>query len=155
MPFLRGRLDVAAELITTGKVRALLISGDAGGGSGDEVRVMREYLARKGVDPARMVVDPYGLDTYDTCRRAHDVYGVRKALLVSQELHLHRAVTRGRKRHGRRCGTGRPRIRPRRTTRCAPRCADPPTIGGFSACQRVLTCILDQVMRRSKIGFPR
>ncbi|GAA3224431.1 vancomycin high temperature exclusion protein [Dactylosporangium siamense] len=93
MPFLKGRLDVAARLLATGKVKALLISGDAQGGSGDEVRVMREYLAGQGVDPARMVVDPHGLDTYDTCRRAHDVYGVTKALLVSQELHLHRAVT--------------------------------------------------------------
>jgi vancomycin permeability regulator SanA len=93
MPFLRGRLDVAAQLVLTGKVKALLISGDAGGSSGNEVRVMRDYLAAKGVDPARMVVDPHGLDTYDTCRRAHDVYGVTKALLVSQDLHLHRAVT--------------------------------------------------------------
>jgi vancomycin permeability regulator SanA len=93
MPFLKGRLDIAAQLITTGKVKALLISGDAHGGSGNEVRVMREYLAGQGVDPARMVVDPYGLDTYDTCRRAHDVYGVNRALLVSQDLHLHRAVT--------------------------------------------------------------
>ncbi|MGI5181395.1 SanA/YdcF family protein [Dactylosporangium sp. CA-152071] len=93
MPFLKGRLDVAAQLLTSGKVKALLISGDAQGGSGDEVRVMRDYLAGKGVDPARMVVDPHGLDTYDTCRRARDVYGVTKAILVSQELHLHRAVT--------------------------------------------------------------
>ncbi|GAA2578635.1 hypothetical protein GCM10010399_05470 [Dactylosporangium fulvum] len=93
MPFLKGRLDTAIDLLTAGKVRALLVSGDARGGSGDEVRVMREYLAGRGVDPARMVVDPYGLDTYDTCRRAHDVYGVSRALLVSQELHLHRAIT--------------------------------------------------------------
>lgn len=93
MPFLKGRLDVGAELLRTGKVKALLISGDAHGGSGDEVRVMQDYLVGQGVDPSRVVVDPYGLDTYDTCRRAHDVYGVRRALLVSQELHLHRAVT--------------------------------------------------------------
>jgi len=93
MPFLRGRLDTAAQLITTGKVRALLISGDAHGGSGNEVRVMRAYLVGLGVDPGQLVVDQFGLDTYDTCRRAHDVYGVTRALLVSQDLHLHRAVT--------------------------------------------------------------
>ena len=93
MPFLKGRLDVGAELLRTGKVKALLISGDAHGGSGDEVRVMQDYLVGQGIDPSRVVVDPYGLDTYDTCRRAHDVYGVRRALLVSQELHLHRAIT--------------------------------------------------------------
>ncbi|WP_433209778.1 SanA/YdcF family protein [Dactylosporangium sp. CS-047395] len=93
MPFLRNRLDKAAALVTAGKVKALLISGDAHSGSGNEVRVMSDYLARHGVEPSRVVLDPYGLDTYDTCRRAHDVYGVHRALLVSQDLHLYRAVT--------------------------------------------------------------
>ncbi|MBT8227366.1 MAG: DUF218 domain-containing protein [Dactylosporangium sp.] len=36
--------------------------------------------------------DPFGFDTYDTCRRARDVYGVRRALLVTQSYHLPRAV---------------------------------------------------------------
>jgi vancomycin permeability regulator SanA len=93
MTLLRGRLDRAVELLKSGKVRALLLSGDEHGGSGDEVRVMRDYLVEHGADPARLVLDPYGLDTYDTCRRAHDVYGVNTALLVSQSLHLHRAIT--------------------------------------------------------------
>jgi vancomycin permeability regulator SanA len=93
MTFLRNRLDTAAALVTAGKVKALLISGDAGGGSGNEVRVMSAYLAARGVEPAQLVIDPHGLDTYDTCKRAHDVYGVSKALLVSQKLHLYRAVT--------------------------------------------------------------
>ncbi|WP_426504989.1 SanA/YdcF family protein [Dactylosporangium sp. McL0621] len=93
MTFLRNRLDKAAALVAAGKVKALLISGDAHGGSGNEVRVMGDYLARHGVEPSRVVVDPYGLDTYDTCRRARDVYGVTRALLVSQDIHLYRAVT--------------------------------------------------------------
>ena len=93
MPFLRGRLDVGAQLLRDGKAKAMLISGDRTGGSGDEVGVMRAYLLGLGVDEARLVVDPYGLDTYDTCRRARDVYGVRRALLVSQALHLPRTVT--------------------------------------------------------------
>jgi vancomycin permeability regulator SanA len=93
MTFLRNRLDTAATLITSGKVKALLISGDAHGGSGNEVRVMSGYLAQHGVEASRIVVDPYGLDTYDTCKRAHDVYGVNRALLVSQDIHLYRAVT--------------------------------------------------------------
>ncbi|GAA4262949.1 hypothetical protein GCM10022255_103070 [Dactylosporangium darangshiense] len=93
MSFLRNRLDAAAALVSSGKVKALLISGDAHGGSGNEVKVMSDYLAAHGVDPSRIVVDPYGLDTYDTCRRAHDVYGVNRALLVSQDIHLYRAVT--------------------------------------------------------------
>jgi vancomycin permeability regulator SanA len=93
MSFLRNRLDTGAALVASGKVKTLLISGDAHGGSGNEVRAMSEYLAARGVDPSRLVLDPYGLDTYDTCRRARDVYGVTRALLVSQDAHLYRAVT--------------------------------------------------------------
>jgi vancomycin permeability regulator SanA len=93
MPLLTGRLQVSAQLVREGRVKALLVSGDAHGGSGNEVAVMRAYLVSHGVDPARIVVDPYGHDTYDTCRRAYDVYGLRRALLVTQPLHLPRAVT--------------------------------------------------------------
>jgi vancomycin permeability regulator SanA len=93
MPFLAGRLDTGAELLDRGKARAMLISGDSSGSSGDEVWVMRDYLVARGVDMRRVVSDPHGLDTYDTCRRAREVYGVTRALLVSQSLHLPRAVT--------------------------------------------------------------
>ncbi|MGC9669308.1 SanA/YdcF family protein [Planosporangium sp. 12N6] len=92
MPFLRGRLDTAAGLVRSGRATAVLVSGDAHGGSGDEVTAMSRYLADHGVPERRIVADGYGLDSYDTCRRAHDVYGVRRALLVSQGFHLPRAV---------------------------------------------------------------
>src|SRR5215468_4412128 len=91
--FLRGRLDTAAALVRDGRVTAVLVSGDAHGGSGDEVSVMSRYLTVHGVAARRIVADGAGLDSYDTCRRAHDVYGVHRALLVSQAYHLHRAVT--------------------------------------------------------------
>jgi vancomycin permeability regulator SanA len=92
-PFLRGRLDTAAELVRAGKARAVLVSGDAHGRSGNEIAAMTAYLVGRGVPAGRIVGDGDGLDSYDTCRRARDVYGVRKALLVSQRFHLPRAVT--------------------------------------------------------------
>ena len=93
MPFLDGRLDVAAQLLTSGKVKALLISGDAQGGSATRSASCGTiWRARASIRPGWSSTRD-GPDTYDTCRRAHDVYGVTKALLVSQELHLHRAVT--------------------------------------------------------------
>jgi vancomycin permeability regulator SanA len=54
---------------------------------------MTRYLAARGVPADRIVADPHGLDTYDTCARAYRVFGVRRALLVSQSFHLPRAVT--------------------------------------------------------------
>ena len=93
MPFLRGRLDTAAWLVEHGRARVLLVSGDATGGSGNETAVMTSYLTgSRGVDAARVVADPYGRDTYDSCRRARDVYGVTRALIVTQSYHLARAV---------------------------------------------------------------
>jgi vancomycin permeability regulator SanA len=92
-PFLRGRLDTAADLVRAGRAKAVLVSGDAGGDSGNEVAVMSRYLTDHGVPQRRIVLDGYGLDSYDTCRRAHDVYGVRRAILVSQAFHLPRAVS--------------------------------------------------------------
>ncbi|MDM4721634.1 ElyC/SanA/YdcF family protein [Micromonospora sp. WMMA1363] len=91
---LAGRLDTAAELIHSGRARVLLVSGDGGGTSGDEPAVMTAYLAvRLGVEPGRVVADPFGLDTYDSCVRARDVYGVERALIVTQSWHVSRAVT--------------------------------------------------------------
>ncbi|MGC4788584.1 SanA/YdcF family protein [Micromonospora sp. DT178] len=91
---LTGRLETAAALVTSGRARVVLVSGDGGGASGDETAAMTAHLTeRLGVDARRVVADPYGLDTYDTCARARDVYGVERALIVTQSYHLSRAVT--------------------------------------------------------------
>lgn len=91
---LAGRLETAAALVKSGRARVVLVSGDGGGTSGDEPAAMTAHLTeRLGVDPRRVVADPFGLDTYDTCARARDVYGVERALIVTQSYHLSRAVT--------------------------------------------------------------
>ena len=92
-PRLAGRLETAAALIKAGKARVILVSGDSNGGSGDEPVAMAAYLTTLGVDARRIVTDPYGLNTYNTCIRARDVYGVTRALVVTQSYHVNRAVT--------------------------------------------------------------
>jgi SanA protein len=92
MSMLAGRLDVGAELVKTGKARAVLVSGDANGTSGNEIAAMTEYLVERGVDRDVIVGDDFGLDTYDTCVRAAQTFGVTRALIVSQEPHVSRAV---------------------------------------------------------------
>ncbi|WBB93636.1 ElyC/SanA/YdcF family protein [Verrucosispora sp. WMMC514] len=91
---LAGRLEIAAELVGSGKARVVLVSGDGAGESGDEPAIMAAHLTeRLGVDPQRVVADPHGLDTYDSCLRARQVYGIERALIVTQSYHLSRAVT--------------------------------------------------------------
>ena len=92
MRILRSRLDVAIALMEQGRARAVLVSGDARGTSGDEIDAMITYLVARGVNRERIVADPYGLDTYDTCVRASRTFGIRHALFVTQPFHLPRTV---------------------------------------------------------------
>ncbi len=91
---LNGRLATAAALVAAGRARSVLVSGDGGGLSGDETAAMTTHLTSAlGVAPAAVAADPYGLDTYDSCLRAKETYGISRALIVTQGYHLSRAVT--------------------------------------------------------------
>jgi vancomycin permeability regulator SanA len=84
---LARRLDVAAALYHRGTVDAVLVSG-----ADDEPSAMRTYLVAAGVPGAKIVGDAAGFRTWDSCVRAREVYGVRSAIVVTQEFHLPRAV---------------------------------------------------------------
>lgn len=90
--FLRARLDVAAGLYRRGLVRRVLASGDGQSPFYDETSGMRDYLLRAGVRAEDLLVDPAGFDTYDSCRRARDEFGLRRLAVVSQSYHLPRAL---------------------------------------------------------------
>ncbi|MER5438546.1 ElyC/SanA/YdcF family protein [Streptomyces sp. NPDC002790] len=91
-PYLAHRLDTAADLYRTGKTRVLLVTGDNSREEYDEPDAMRAYLTRHGV-PSRAVVSDYaGFDTWDSCVRAKKIFGVDRAVLVTQDFHARRAV---------------------------------------------------------------
>lgn len=90
--YLKGRLDTTLELFRRGVIDTAVVSGDAIPPYDEEVAVMRQYLERSGIPAERIIDDPRGLDTDDTCRRARAVYRVHRALLVTQDFHVPRAV---------------------------------------------------------------
>ncbi|GAA3749633.1 ElyC/SanA/YdcF family protein [Plantactinospora mayteni] len=91
--FLAARLGLAQELLAAGKIRAILVSGDHRSWAYDEPGAMSRWLVERGV-PARLVVqDHAGFDTYDSCSRARRVFGVDRAIVVTQSFHVERAVT--------------------------------------------------------------
>ncbi|MFG2137509.1 vancomycin high temperature exclusion protein [Streptomyces sp. NPDC048650] len=91
-PYLAHRLDAAADLYGRGTVHAILVTGDNSSHDYDEPDAMRAYLLRHGV-PARKIVSDYaGFDTWDSCSRARRIFGVRRAVLVSQGFHIRRAL---------------------------------------------------------------
>lgn len=89
---LKDRLDVAYELYEKGAAPKILVSGDHGAESYDEVNNMREYLEGRGVPTEAIFMDHAGFDTYDTMYRARDVFLVKSAIVVTQKYHLYRAV---------------------------------------------------------------
>ena len=91
-PWLAHRLDTAAELYTSGRVEAILVSGDNRRAGYDEPTVMRSYLLSRGIPDQAIALDYAGFDTYDTCVRARRIFGIERALLVTQDFHEPRAV---------------------------------------------------------------
>jgi vancomycin permeability regulator SanA len=90
-PVLAERLETALALWRAGKVRRLLLTGNAGTHH-DEIRAMRRYLVASGVPERALLWDLEGTSTFDSCWRARSVFGVDQALLVTQRFHLPRAL---------------------------------------------------------------
>ncbi|MFJ8360034.1 vancomycin high temperature exclusion protein [Streptomyces sp. NPDC093984] len=91
-PYLAHRLDAAADLYRAGRIKVVLVTGDNSREDYDEPDAMRAYLARHGVPRERVVTDYAGFDTWDSCVRAKKIFGVDRAVLVSQGFHIRRAV---------------------------------------------------------------
>ena len=91
-PWLRYRLDTAARLYRSGRVEAILVSGDNGRENYNEPVAMRRYLVAAGIPAEAIALDYAGFDTYDTCVRARRLFGIERALLVTQDFHEPRAV---------------------------------------------------------------
>ncbi|WP_046470400.1 SanA/YdcF family protein [Allosalinactinospora lopnorensis] len=91
-PLLARRLQLAARLYHSGRVRALLVSGDNRPESGFETDTMARRLVELEVPEEAIVADPHGYRTWDTCVRARDVFGADRAIVVTQSFHLPRTV---------------------------------------------------------------
>ncbi len=89
---LSDRLIVALALYDDGRVEKILCSGDNGQVQYDEVNAMRVWLLERGVDADDIFLDHAGFDTYDTMTRAAKIFGVTRAVVVTQDFHLPRAL---------------------------------------------------------------
>lgn len=89
---LADRLEQALELKRAGKVDKILLSGDHARDDYDEPNAMRRWLAERGLPPEDLFCDHAGFSTYDTMARAKRVFGVERAIVVTQRFHLPRAL---------------------------------------------------------------
>lgn len=81
---LRQRLDAAAFLYDQGAVDHVLVSGDNGDEHYNEPVAMQRYLRALGLPAESITLDYAGFDTWDTCLRATEQFGVTDAVVVTQ-----------------------------------------------------------------------
>ena len=89
---LSDRLDKAVEIYKKhgGK---LLLSGDGVSSPYyNEPSAMRRAAVERGVPPEDIVTDVEGVSTSESIRRAKEVFGAGKLVIVTQKYHLYRAV---------------------------------------------------------------
>ncbi|MFA5830122.1 MAG: ElyC/SanA/YdcF family protein [Candidatus Gracilibacteria bacterium] len=89
---LLDRVQTALEIYQAGKAQKILLSGDHGTKTYDEVNTMKKYLLDHGVLAQDIFLDHAGFDTYDSFYRARDVFEVKSMIVVTQAFHLPRAV---------------------------------------------------------------
>jgi SanA protein len=91
-PILSDRVETAIDLYRAGKVHKLLMTGDNRFAWYNEPGAMAAYAQARGVPAKDIVLDYAGRRTYDSCYRGLHVFGIQRAILVTQEYHLTRAV---------------------------------------------------------------
>ena len=82
----RLRIEAAAELCRTGKIKLVVTSG-----LNSQARAMADRLRQAGVTTP-IVLDPYGWRTLDSVKRALVVFPDDKIIFVSQSWHCNRAL---------------------------------------------------------------
>lgn len=91
-PYYRFRINAAAELLKSGKITYLVISGDNSRNDYDEPSDMRADLVAAGIDSARIFLDYAGFRTFDSIVRLKKIFGQNKATIISQQFHNQRAI---------------------------------------------------------------
>lgn len=91
-PYLKNRVSTAAQLYKMHRVDILLMSGDNSSKHYNEPTVMKKYALTLGVPAKAIMLDYAGFNTYDSCYRAHAIFGLHDATLVTQGYHLPRAM---------------------------------------------------------------
>jgi len=91
--FLQERVVTGVRLYRRGLVDRIIMSGAGEDSSGHgEPTVMRRVAQAAGVPAHDIIEDPFGVDTFSSCLRARDEFGVRSVIVATQEFHVPRAV---------------------------------------------------------------
>ena len=89
---LEDRLRRGVELFHAGAAPKLLMSGDHGTMTYNEVQSMKQYAIDHEIPSSDIFMDHAGFSTYESIYRARVIFQAKKIIIVTQEYHLHRAL---------------------------------------------------------------
>ncbi len=89
---LQDRLTVGIALYKEGVAPKLLMSGDHGTKTYDEVNTMKQVALDLHVPEDDVFMDHAGFSTYESMYRAKEVFGAKKIVIVTQGYHMYRAL---------------------------------------------------------------
>ena len=91
-PMLEDRLITGIDLYNNNISNKIIVSGDHGRESYDEVNVMKNYLIEKEIPSENIFMDHAGFSTYESIYRAKEIFKAKKIIIVTQKYHLYRAL---------------------------------------------------------------
>jgi SanA protein len=89
---LQDRLDDGIALYFAGAAPKIIMSGDNGSASYNEVKAMKAYAISQGVPSEDIFCDHAGFSTYESMYRAKYVFGCQRIVVATQTYHLYRAL---------------------------------------------------------------
>ena len=96
-PVFRERINHAINLYRKGRVRKLIFTGGQGNpGEPTEAAAARHYALQSGLPASDILIEDKSHTTYENLLNAKqlaDTHGMRKVLIVSDPLHMKRAMT--------------------------------------------------------------
>ncbi|UXP31680.1 YdcF family protein [Reichenbachiella agarivorans] len=91
-PFFTKRMIAAAELIKSGKVEKLILSGSRDSVYYNEPVQMQEALVALGVSKDQLILDDSGNRTLASVARLRDIYGYEQCVMITQQYHAYRCL---------------------------------------------------------------
>lgn len=90
--FFKYRIEAAATLYKTGKIKYIILSGDNGSDYYNEPRAMKIKLMELGVPADVIYLDYAGFRTLDSVLRGKEIFGQQSFTVISQRFQNERAV---------------------------------------------------------------
>lgn len=89
---LQDRVDTGIRAYRAGASDKLLLSGDHGSDTYNELGAMKGITQAEGIDEDAVFCDHAGFSTYESIYRGRDVFQVKRVIIVTQRYHLYRSL---------------------------------------------------------------